>query len=135
MQIITPAIKDKILNYLVTDCPLEQLVYSPTEEVLKEADTDHDTLYAVLSQFQRLGFLKEFAMQSTVTFILHAEAHDFALKGGFTVKEEVFEANIKKLMLEIDTLKKQVGPDHLDKVEKIASTASALFAGLSLIYK
>lgn len=63
------------------------------------------------------------------------EANDFLLRGGFVAQEELLETNINKLLLEIDNLKKQLGPDQLETVNKLSSIASAVFSGLSLFSK
>jgi len=135
-MLITPSIKDRVLFYLQANCPLERLVYIPTNEFLTETEMDFDTLRPILYQFERIGFLQELGVgRENTSFILLAELHDFAHKGGFAIQEEIFKANIEKLGFEIDHLRKQLGPDHLDKLNKLSSIFSALFAGLSLLPK
>jgi len=135
-MLINPATKDKILTYLVLNAKVEQFQSGDTASILEGLAVDFDTFYAVMTYFERIGVLKELGLNRRgVHFILLTEAHDFYLRGGFTFQEEVLEANIKKLVLEVDLLKKQIGPDQLDRVNKISSIASALFAGLSLLPK
>ena len=87
-------------------------------------------------QFQRLGFIEHLNLRrSNIAFILRTDAHDYAQKGGFVAQEEVFKANIDKLLLEIDNLKKQLRPDQLDTANKISGIASALLSGFSLLHK
>lgn len=136
MTTITPSIKDKVLFHFRDHCPLEQLVYFPTSELLSETETEFDTLRAVLRQFERFGFLEELGVgRENTCFILLADLHDFAHKGGFFIQEEILKGNIEKLGFEIDLLRKQLGPDHLETVNKISSIASAIFSGLTLLPK
>ena len=136
MTTITPAVKDKVLFHLRDNCPLEQMVYVPTKELLAETETDFETLRAVLYQFERFGFFKEVGVgRESTSIIMYIELHDFANKGGFAIQEEIFKANIEKLCFEIDNLRKQLSPDKLDTLNKISSIASALFGGLALLPK
>ncbi len=136
MTTITPAVKDKVLFHLRDNCPLEQMVYVPTKELLAETETDFQTLRAVLYQFERFGFFKEVGVgRESTSIIMYIELHDFANKGGFAIQEEIFKANIEKLGFEIDNLRKQLSPDKLDTLNKISSIASALFGGLALLPK
>ena len=136
MTTITPAVKDKVLFHLRDNCPLEQMVYVPTKELLADTETDFETLRAVLYQFERFGFFKEVGVgRESTSIIMYIELHDFANKGGFAIQEEIFKANIEKLGFEIDNLRKQLSPDKLDTLNKISSIASALFGGLALLPK
>lgn len=136
MAAISPGQKDKVLFHFRDNCPLEQLIYVPTKELLKDTQTDFETLRAILYQFERFGFFKEINVgNDNTSVIMYAELHDFAHKGGFAIQEEVFKSNVEKLGLEIDNLRKQLGPDKLDRLNKISSIASALFSGLSLLPK
>lgn len=134
MTTITSVLKDKVLFHLRDNCPLEQMVFVPTKELLAETETDFETLRAILYQFERFGFFKEVIVgHENTSIIMYLELHDFASKGGFAVQEEIFKANIEKLGLEIDELRKQLSPDKLDTVNKISTIAAALFAGLALL--
>ncbi len=133
MTIITPEIKDKILFYLCNEAKPEQYNTAPLRDVLNSLDLDLEMFSAVINQFQRFGFLEDLNLrQSSVSFTFRIDAHDYAQKGGFIGQEEIFKSNIEKLLLEIDHLKKELIPDHLEKLNKISSIASAIFSGLSL---
>ncbi len=133
---ILVAIKDKVLSYLCKEAIPEQVSSGPTNDLLKELEVDFDTFNAVMTQFQRFGFVEDLNLRrSHLSFILRTDAHDFAQKGGFAIQDEIFKANIEKLGFEIDNLKKQLGPDKLDTLNKISSIASALFSGLALLPK
>ena len=133
---ITTAIKDKILLYLCEETTPEQVSSASTNDILRDLETDFDTFNAVMAQFQRFGFVEDLNLRrSHLSFILRTDAHDFVQKGGFVIQDEIFKANIEKLGFEIDHLKKQLGPDKLDTLNKISSIASALFSGLALLPK
>lgn len=136
MQIITPAIKDKVLYYLATTVPLENFAYHSTEVIIKDTETNYESFEAIVRQFERFGLIRDLAVgHINSNFIIQMELHDFAQKGGFVAQEEIFEANIKKLLYEVDNLKKQLGPDQLEQANKISAIAAAIFAGLSLFKK
>jgi len=135
-MIINPTLKDTVLKYLIANAKVEYHQSGDTQTIIKEMEVDFDSFYAVMTYFERIGFLRELGLNRRgVHFILLTEAHDFYLRGGFTVQEEVLEVNLKKLLLEVDHLKRHLGPNHLDTVEKISTIASALFAGLGLLPK
>lgn len=133
MQIITPAIKDKILFFLCSEASVEQTSQCETPELLKQLELDFDTFNAIMVQFERFGLVEDLNIRRAhLSFILRVDAHDYAQKGGFSAQEEVFKSNVEKLILEIENLKKQLAPNHLETANKISSIASAIFSGLTL---
>lgn len=136
MQIVTPEIKDKVLFYLCSSYPLEEFLYVQTPVLTKETETEFNNLSAILRQFEKMNFLRDLAVgEMSCNFRLNVELHDFAQKAGFIVREQVFEANINKLLLEVDNLKKELSPDKLEITNKISAIAAAIFAGLGLLHK
>lgn len=130
---ITPEMKDKVLYYLRDHCPLEQYVMSKTKDVSDDTGIGYDQLRPILFQFERLGFISEIGVgHSHVNFVLHAELHDYAHKGGFCVEEIVLNANIQKLGYEIDKLEKDLGPEYRESINTMTSILSVIIAGLSL---
>lgn len=132
---ITPILKDRVLNYLVQNAPVGQLVFAPTNEFLKATELeDIIKLRAILQQFERLGLLERSGVGATsVEAIVNVDAHDFVLRGGFTAKEEHFEKSIEKLLYEIDHLKNQLTPSQLETANKISGIAQGIAAGLQII--
>ncbi len=130
---ITPTIKDDVLKWLCLNLETESPSQIPVDDVLKSINIDFDTLNSVLRYFERHGFIEDLNARKVAIFlILRVEANDFLLRGGFVAQEELLEANINKLLLEIDHLKKELGPDRLETVNKLSSIAAAVFSGLSL---
>lgn len=133
MERISPQLKDKVLNYLCDECPLEQQVSDNTKNTLKELEISFDEFNAIMNQFQRYGILEDLNLRHNhCSFVLLTEAHDYVRQGGFTIQEEVFKGNIEKLMLEVENLKKEIAPDHLESINKISGIASAILSGLSI---
>lgn len=133
---ITPTIKDDVLKWLCLNLKPESLYTIDMANLLKTANIDFDTLNSVLTYFQRIGFIEELnSRRIAIHLSVRVEANDFLLRGGFVGQEELLETNIMKLLLEIDNLKKQLGPDQLDTINKLSSIASAVFSGLSLFGK
>ena len=86
---ITISMKDKVLFYMVSSFPLEELCYYGTEAIRIETDTSYVTLYAILHQFQRLQFLSELVIGPEYTsFVLHNKMYLFAQNGGFKTNEK-----------------------------------------------
>ncbi len=133
---ITPTIKDDVLKWLCLNLETESLYTIDMTDLLKTTNLTFDTLNSVLYYFQRIGFIEELnSRRVAIHLILRVEANDFLLRGGFVAQEELLETNINKLLLEIDNLKKQLGPDQVETVNKLSSIASAVFSGLSLFSK
>ena len=127
---ITPKLKDAILEVLCTQCKPENTSnITNVNDFLKEIDTNFDTLNAILSQFQRLGFIDDLnSRRVAIFFILRVEAIDFYNRGGFVAQEELLKKNIEKLLLEIEDLK----PSIPEKAERIANISNAIISALGL---
>ncbi|TWI80558.1 hypothetical protein IQ13_3236 [Lacibacter cauensis] len=134
VEVLTPALKDKLLEYIVKNAELEKHVFGHREQFVKETELSISLLQAALYQFERLGLLKDVGIGSlSVEFTATAELHDFYLRGGFTVKEEILEKNIEKLMFEIDHLKKSLTPDQLDTANRLSSIAQGIGAAVQIL--
>lgn len=136
MSIITPKIKDDILNCLCNELPPERMVSLDAKIFCSTTGLDLQTISAVLTYFQRLGFIAELNNRGTAIFlIVNVEATDYLIRGGFTAQEELIESNINKLLLEIENLKKQLAPNQLETINKLSAIGSALLSGISLFKK
>jgi len=129
---ITPALKDEILKWLCFNTEPEVRGVIDMSDLLAVTNTDFDTLNAVLTYFDRIRFLEDLnSRRVAISLIVRIEAHDFLLRGGFVAQEELLENNIKKLLLEIESVK----PQLLDKGEKIATIGTAILSAISLMWK
>lgn len=90
-----------------------------------------DEIIGILSHFQRQGLIDNLSFNAyKAGFHLLFEASEFLSKGGFQVQEELLQANIQKLLLEIEDLK----PSFPQKVEVLTSIASGITTALGFIY-
>ena len=91
---------------------------------------------AVLYQFERFGFLEELGVgHEHTTLILLVDSHDFYSKGGFVIQQEIYQSNFDKLAFEIEHLKKELGPDHLDSLSKISTIIGTLLTAAAMLPK
>jgi len=130
MSIFTPELKDSILTFLCENCHLEQISQIDEQNIKsiqKQFKIDFHDLNAILSYFQRSGFIAELnCRQVSIFFLLRMEASDFVRTGGFTTREKIILKNAEQLLLEIELLKKQLKPDLLDNVNKISSITGVI---------
>ena len=67
-----------------------------------------------------------------MSIILSLKAVDFLAQGGFSSQFELIEANLQKLLLEIENLKKELTPDSLDRLSKLSSIVSGISSAVGL---
>lgn len=133
-RLITPAIKDRLLQFLCENAHLENRSEGKPDDILNEFEIEFNEFEGIMSQFQRYGFIYNLDIRTYhFSFFLKIEAHDFLRQGGFIASEEIFKANIEKLGYEIDKLKKDLPQDLLETANKISAISSTIIAGLSLI--
>lgn len=129
MTLITPAQKDAVLAYLCNNADnFESLEEFETSHIFKELNISSNLLDSILTYFSRHGYIREYNNRNTIIFlIINMEANDLYRAGGFLNVEIKYKGELEKLLLELETLKKDTPPDKLDKVEKISSIGSAIF--------
>lgn len=90
-----------------------------------------EKIVGIMQHFQRLNLIDNYSFNVYgVSFRLLFEASEFLSKGGFKSQEELLQANIQKLLLEIEDLK----PSLPQKVEVITSIASGITTALGFIF-
>lgn len=128
---ITTEMKDRILADLVRRDPdrfsaleMADRLDIPLQDVLK-----------IMSYFHEIGFVRFMAgAQDTGGRIsVLIPAMDFFRQGGFEVQDNILRANVKKLLLEIEALEKELSPKALDTAEKIASIGNSILSALRFI--
>jgi hypothetical protein len=132
---ITPELKDKLLNHFKEANTIRFAFYAP--EVAKQVDMDVDVVKLIFDQIVSKGLVKTELISSAGSCLvtLKAEFFDFIRHGSFTGQEELLEANINKLLFEIETLKKDLSPNLLEKANKIASIGASIATALGLFIK
>ncbi|NUY79660.1 hypothetical protein HUK80_02035 [Flavobacterium sp. MAH-1] len=133
---ITPQLKDRVLKCLCENIQPESHVQIDVDVFLKTAEIEFDNLNSILRYFDRIGFIEELnCRRDALWLVLRVEAIDFFRRGGFYGQEELLENNLQKLLLEIDHLNKQLGPNNLETLNKLASISSAVISGIGLFNK
>lgn len=90
-----------------------------------------EKIIGIMQHFQRLNLIGECnANAYKVSFHLHLEASELLSKGGFKAQEELLQANIEKLLLEIEDLK----PSFPHKVEMITNIAASIATAAGLFF-
>lgn len=117
---ITSEMKDRVLNLLVQSSVDMQCNFD-MKYLAKSLDIGFNELDSIINQFESLGFCSVTKCLGGHTYtVFTADAHDFLIRGGFFVQEEIFRKQIEKLLFEIESLK----PSMLDKVETITTIAA-----------
>lgn len=133
MTIITPAIKDIVLNYICETCELDSIQTISSKDFSLKTGLDFKILNPILSQFERnklIEYLNPSEHQTDIVLVV--EAHDYIQIGGFSAQELVFKSNLNKLSLEVENLKQNLEPKHLETANKISTITATLIAGLTL---
>jgi Fe2+ or Zn2+ uptake regulation protein len=126
-MLIIPELKDKILKEFVS---VDRVSFEINiRDIAKEFNTDVSTIEVILDHFEDLGFLKQFKfLGGKILFTMKVPAYDFYSHGGFVGQEELLSKNIKKLLLEIESLK----PSMPEKVNLLTSIAGNITTALNL---
>ncbi len=134
METITPFIKDKVLDYLIKETQEDRVYFIYTSDAINELGIDYHTLDAIFSFFNRINITNEASLNNaTIKYYLNiAEAHQLKSENGFVGRDILSKAQFEKLLTELEVLQKELAPDRLDTVNKLAGTASAIFAYLAL---
>ena len=128
---ITPILKDKILEY-ICQADFERNIYIELKTILSELNIELNDLQAILSQFERLGFISNLNLRRNVTtffLIVHVDALDFKNRGGFLVYEYELKMKLEKMALEIDSLSKTFP----EKASVFTNIAADIASCLSLV--
>ena len=120
--IITPELKDKLLNELVEKCEVSELTLINIDSLAKDLQTTSKVIEGIFNQFVDIGLCTpaNYRISGELHVILNVEAHDMVRRGGFTAKEKILEDNLKKLSFEIEELR----PKYSEKVARMASIIS-----------
>lgn len=129
---ITPAIKDQILNVLISqDKPNVNLNY---DDLFPNNEIPVNEFFLIIKQFAKYGFLENplFAGNMMISAQKTADIYDFFNHGGFTAQEELLRANLEKLNLELLKLSKDIEPSKLETISSITAIASSVATALGL---
>lgn len=131
MTIITPEMKDKVLaDLLSADFPSFTYQYKDSQ-----GDYGFHPQYVtlILNQFREMGLIQVTYFTGYGARIhVQAKAMDLYRHGGFIAEEEILKGNIEKLGLELETLSKQLTPNHIEQASHLSQIAAAIMQGLTL---
>ena len=120
---ITPIIKDQILNELIA-CGTNPIVNTNKSVEIFGIETQY--LNMILDQFERMGLISLSKVAAGHIYVsLEADAFDLQGRGGFFAAEEVVKASLEKLVLEIESLQKSF-PDRALQFTSMFSNLAAI---------
>ena len=107
MPLITPAIKDSLLKYLVDNYSLGQIIDLPRDQTL--LGLSGEELASLTNQFIKMDLVKEWgSTREAITISLNVESHDFIGRGGYYGQEILFQKNVEKIIWEIERFEASV---------------------------
>ena len=140
LPLITTKIKDDTLKWLCHNVRPNQLTQIDLPSILNIANVDSDTIRAILEDFHEIGLIENLILteedEGDILLILKVKAHTFIQRGGFAVEDVLTEANVQKILLELENLQKQIKgkPGQLEtfnKISTIVSSIAAVYAAFS----
>lgn len=140
LPLITTKIKDDTLQWLCHNVRPSRLTQIDIPGLLNITNVDSGTLRAILENFYEIGLIENLISteedEGDILLILKVTAHTFIQQGGFAVEDALTEANMQKILLELENLQKQIKgkPDQLEtfnKISTIASSIAAVYAAFS----
>lgn len=125
--LITTKIKDDTLQWLCANVPVGQIVDVDKESLAGVIGVDDDAVTALIKEFGHLGLVDQVEpMRVGTVLALTVKAHDLLLRGGFAVMDALNEANIQKLLYELDVLKKQLQPDQTETLNEVTTIMASI---------
>lgn len=89
-----------------------------------------EKVIGIMKHFQRLNLISECSANAYKVSFLYILKHLNFFQGGFKAQEELLQANIEKLLLEIEDLK----PSLPHKVETITNIAANIATAVGLFF-
>lgn len=123
---ITYKEKDKVVSYILSIGLIDTVI--SYGDVFPEREISKNEFFLILRQFVEMGLLsrsKEMTGGSSYIGVT-ANIHDLFAHGGFYAREELLEANLKKLGYELDCLSKSDDPKVLDRIDQISDITASI---------
>ena len=115
---ITIESKDRLLAMIIDRerVPRTYLPYSAVEQ----AGIDPAIVQPVVYELRELHMLSELRfLEDSVSFKFHSNLNQFASRGGFHSQELFLQAELDKLILEVNILKRELEPNILERIKHI----------------
>ncbi len=128
---ISATLKDDLLRELCS-LPVGRHGEIKPGGLTKELGINLTTLNALLADFQGNGYISGLSVNHmAINLSVAIKAHDLLDSGGFSVVKAISEANLEKLLFELEHLKKQLSPNQAETANKIATVITAILGALS----
>jgi hypothetical protein len=125
---ITPLVKDKVLEYLIQNAP-DMTFGSSLEEFSASLQINAPQLDAILQDFDNRELMEYNGyIGGGFMLYLHAKAHDYYLSGGHVGEFEVMEKQFEKLKVELYALEKTLEKNKFDKIATILNGIVSFYA-------
>ncbi|MBM6864332.1 hypothetical protein H6A66_03955 [Bacteroides caecigallinarum] len=126
---ITYTEKDNVLRFLVENeyVTPESFIKLSLSQIMDETGYNSEYINAVLEGFQKEGLISDLNLRYGVPsfyLIVHQSAFDLFNRDGFTMKENLLQKEVEKLLLEVERLKPSLG----DKIEQITTIANNIMS-------
>lgn len=123
---ITPAIKDKVVNAILAEDGL--MIVLSYNDVFPNKEIPYWEFKLVLRSFENDGLLHKLGCHDETmnTMTKDARLYDLHQHGGFVGQEEILQANLLKLNTELLILEKELGPSYFDRINNILSIANSI---------
>ena len=130
---ITPAIKDKVLNAILAEDEL--MIVLSYDDVFPNKEIPYWEFKLVLRSFVSYGLLHKLGChhETMNTMTKDAGLYDLHQHGGFVGREEILKANLEKLNRELLVLADKLEPSELDRLKNISDIAGSIITFLGLI--
>jgi len=134
---ITPKLKDCVLKCLLSKTNIspdaEYSVPISMSTIADECGTKTKFIRSIIVQFNELNLIESSFNAHPIVLVsaIKADAYDLISRGGFVVKEELLEKEIKKLLLEIESLKSSFP----EKAERFTSIIAGISTAFGIIIK
>lgn len=128
IRLITSLMQDDVLKWLCDNIAPEEITAFAWQELLDFTGIDGETTDKILISFKDQGLIDSNYNidRRGPVLLLKVEAQKLLQRGGFTVMDALNEANMQKLLYELDHLKKQLKPDQLDTFNKITQIMASI---------
>lgn len=125
--------KDKLLSYIMQHIrfPRTYVDFGEAEEQLGFGPSTVVPIVLQLERMQLVGSIRQTGCD--ISFKHHAGLDDFARRGGFHAQEVFLDAELKKLVLEINALSAQVDPPIWEKINRILEGAASVSQVVSTV--
>lgn len=127
---MSPELKDKVLEYIVVNSPNLRM-QSSLEEFAKEFQISNNVVEAILRQFDKKGLINFNPFIGGGFYLeISADAHDYLFKGGYLGEYQYLEMQVQKLKNDLYSFESSIPKDKFDNLintTNVILTAASAF--------